>query len=358
MPDHDGDKSQAPTPHRRQKAREEGQVARSQDLGSAVLLLAGMMALLLAGPRLVSFLLDYGRSQLGGAAWVRADVGFAVWQWGSAVSGLARAVLPIFGAVLLAAIAVNLAQVGFLFLPSRVQLDFSHLDPFKGARRLFSMHSLARLVFGLFKLAVVASVAAAVLYGEKEAILGLGELDVGELTVYMIRLLVWTTVKIGAALFVLALLDYGFQRWKHEQDLKMTPQEVREEMRNLEGDPQVIARRRAVQRQLVLHRLSEAVPKADVVVTDPTETAIAIQYDAKTMEAPIVVAKGAGLIAQRIRRLAMENGIPLVEKKPLAQALYREVEVGRPIPHQRYAAVAEVLAYVYQLQRKPRKQAA
>src|SRR5690554_6401972 len=124
MPDHDGDKSQAPTPHRRQKAREEGQVARSQDPGSAVLLLAGMMALLLAGPRLVSFLLDYGRSQLGGAAWVRADVGFAVWQWGSAVSGLARAVLPIFGAVLLAAFAVNLAQVGFLFLPSRVQLDF------------------------------------------------------------------------------------------------------------------------------------------------------------------------------------------------------------------------------------------
>jgi flagellar biosynthetic protein FlhB len=220
------------------------------------------------------------------------------------------------------------------------------------------MHSLARLVFGLFKLAVVASVAAAVLYGEKEAILGLGELDVGELTVYMIRLLVWTTVKIGAALFVLALLDYGFQRWKHEQDLKMTPQEVREEMRNLEGDPQVIARRRAVQRQLVLHRLSEAVPKADVVVTDPTETAIAIQYDAKTMEAPIVVAKGAGLIAQRIRRLALESGVPLVEKKPLAQALCREVQVGRPIPRQRYAAVAEILAYVYQLQDRRRRQAA
>jgi flagellar biosynthetic protein FlhB len=225
-------------------------------------------------------------------------------------------------------------------------------------RRLFSIHSAARLVFGLFKLAVVASVAAAVLYGEKEAILGLGALDVGELAVYLIRLLVWTTIKIGVALLVLALLDYGFQRWKHEQDLKMTPQEVREEMRNLEGDPQVIARRRAVQRQLVLHRLSEAVPKADVVVTNPTELAIAIQYDSKTMEAPIVVAKGAGLIAQRIRRLALENGIPLVEKKPLAQALYREVEVGRPIPHQRYAAVAEVLAYVYQLQRKPRKQAA
>ena len=122
------------------------------------------------------------------------------------------------------------------------------------------------------------------------------------------------------ALFVLAMLDYGFQRWKHEQDLRMTPQEVREEMRNLQGDPQVIARRRSVQRQLALNRLAQAVPKADVVVTNPTELAVAMQYDAETMAAPIVVAKGAGVIAGRIRRLALENGIPIVEKKPLAQA--------------------------------------
>ncbi len=132
----------------------------------------------------------------------------------------------------------------------------------------------------------------------------------------------------------------------------MTPQEVREEMRNLEGDPQIVARRRAVQRQLAMNRMGEAVPKADVVVTNPTELAVAIQYDAETMAAPVVVAKGAGVLAQRIRRLALENGIAIVEKKPLAQALYRDVEVNHPIPADQFAAVAEVLAYVYQLQGK------
>ena len=132
----------------------------------------------------------------------------------------------------------------------------------------------------------------------------------------------------------------------------MTPQEVREEMRNLEGDPQMVARRRAVQRQLAMNRMGEAVPRADVVVTNPTELAVAIQYEPESMAVPIVVAKGAGVIAQRIRKLAAEHHIPIVEKKPLAQALYREVEVNRPIPSERYAAVAEVLAYVYQLQGK------
>ena len=132
----------------------------------------------------------------------------------------------------------------------------------------------------------------------------------------------------------------------------MTPQEMREEMKNLEGNPQTIARRRQVQRQLAMHRLADAVPKADVVITNPTELAVAIQYLPETMAAPIVVAKGAGSIAQRIRELALAAGIPIVEKKPLAQALYRHVEIEHPIPQDKYAAVAEVLAYVYQLKGK------
>ena len=168
----------------------------------------------------------------------------------------------------------------------------------------------------------------------------------------MTQILLGTTMKIGVALFILAILDYGFQRWKHEQDLRMTPQEMREEMKNLEGNPQMIARRRQVQRQLATQRLSAAVPKADVVITNPTELAVAIQYDPLAMAAPIVVAKGAGVIAQRIRELAMQNGIPIVEKKPLARALYKHVKIDHPIPPDKYAAVAEVLAYVYQLKGK------
>ena len=139
----------------------------------------------------------------------------------------------------------------------------------------------------------------------------------------MTQILLWTGLKIGVALLILSILDYGFQRWKHERDLRMTPQEMREEMKNLEGNPQMIARRRQVQRQLAMHRLSDAVPKADVVITNPTELAVAIQYVPATMAAPIVVAKGAGVLAQRIRRLAVQSGIPIVEQKPLARALYQ-----------------------------------
>ncbi len=352
MPDQDGDKSQEPTPHRRQKAREEGHVAKSQDLGSAVLLLAGVIALLWLGAALVDFLKDYTRSQLGGEAWLTADLGFATTQWNATVQGLGRVLLPIFGVVLLMAVVVNVAQVGFLFLPSKVVPDLKRLDPLKGLGRIFSVTSVARLGFGIFKIAIVASVAFWSLWAEREVIVGLTALAVPQFAVYLVEILLWTSLKIGVALLILALLDYAFQYWKNERDMKMTPQEVREEMRNLEGDPQIVARRRAVQRQLAMSRMGEAVPRADVVVTNPTELAVAIQYEAETMAAPVVVAKGAGVLAQRIRRLALENRIPIVEKKPLAQALYRDVEVNHPIPTDQFAAVAEVLAYVYQLQGK------
>jgi flagellar biosynthetic protein FlhB len=352
MPEQHGDKSQEPTPHRRRKAREEGHVARSQDLGSAILLLVGTLVLLMSGSALIDFLRGYAKGQLGGPPWLSGDLDFVVVQWNSTLLGLARCLLPILGLVMLVAIAINLAQVGFLFLPSKLTPDFTRLSPIKGLARLFSLPSAARLAFGIFKILVIAAVAFLSLYNERETILGLSALSTSEIAGYLLKTLAWTTVKIALVLLVLGLLDYGFQRWKHEQDLRMTPQEVREEMKHLEGDPQIIARRRAVQRQLVLNRLSTAVPKADVVITNPTELAVAIQYEPETMAAPIVVAKGAGLIAERIRKLALKHGIPIVEKKPLAQALYREVDAGRPIPHDKYAAVAEVLAYVYQLQGK------
>lgn len=327
-------------------------MAKSQDLGSAVLLLVGMFVLLMSGRALVEFLLEYTVRQLGGRAWLAVKPDALMAEWGVTLLDLAKCLLPILGLLMLTAIAVNLVQVGFLFLPEKLSFDFSRLSLVKGFGRLFSMASAARLGFGLFKILVIAAVAFAALYGERETILGLTALPVPRIAVYLAEILLWTSLKVGLALLLLALLDYAFQRWKHEEDLKMTPQEVREEMKNLEGDPQVAAQRRVVQRQLVLNRLSTAVPKADVVVTNPTELAVAIQYEPDTMAAPVVVAKGAGLIAQRIRLLALEHGIPIVEKKPLAQALYRDVDVNQPVPHDKYAAVAEVLAYVYQLQGK------
>ena len=352
MPEYSGDKSQEPTPHRRQKAREEGSVAKSQDLASAALLLAGMGALWMSGAALANFLAAYGRRQLGGPAWLEADAAFAAAQCSGAIGELARYLLPILGLILAAAVVVNIGQFGFFFLPSKVGMDLSRIDPLKGLRRMFSLDNVVRLVFALFKLVLIAGVAAACLCQDFPTILGLTGLRLPQIAATICQLMFWTAVKIGLALLVLAVLDFGYQYWRHEQDLRMTPQEVREELRNLEGDPQIANRRRAVQRQLVMNRLSHAVPKADAVVTNPTELAVAIQYDPEKMAAPIVVAKGAGVLAQQIRRLALEHGIPIVERKPLAQALYREVEINHPIPHDKYAAVAEVLAYVYHLKGK------
>ncbi len=352
MPEQDAEKSQEPTQHRRQQARQQGQVAKSQDLGSAVLLILGLVCLMMLGGGLNDFLGGYSRRQLGGDAWLSIDLDFAVSEWNWAVSALARTLLPIFGILLLGAVGVNLMQVGFLFLPEKLAPDITRLDPIKGLRRLFSLTNAVRLAFSLFKILVIAAVAFASLYQQRDTILGLTGLAVPEIAQYLVEILFWTAAKIALALLILALLDYAFQRWKHEQDIKMTPREMREEMKNLEGNPEIIARRRQVQRQLAQNRLSEAVPKADVVITNPTELAIAIQYEPETMASPIVVAKGAGVLAQRIRQLALEHGIPIVEKKPLAQALYRDVEISHPIPEDKYAAVAEVLAYVYQLQGK------
>ena len=349
MPEQNGDKSQDPTPHRRQQARKEGQVAKSQDLGSALILVLGLLTLMMLSGGFLQFLDGFCKQQLNSGAWLQADQDFAILVFNDTLLELGKCLLPILGLLLLIAVAVNLAQVGFIFVPDKLAPDISRIDPLKGLRRLFSITSVMRLAFGLFKIAVIAAVAFFSLYGHRETILGLSGLEPMEIAVYLLQVLFWTSLKIGAALVVLAILDYAFQRWKYEQDLKMTPQEVREEMKNLEGNPEIVARRRMVQRQLAMHRLSDAVPKADVVVTNPTELAIAIQYEPETMAAPIVVAKGAGVVAGRIRQLALEHGIPIVEKKPLAQALYREAQINHPIPSDKYAAVAEVLAYVYEL---------
>ena len=352
MATHSGQRSQHPTPHRRQQARQEGQVAVSQDFGSAVVLLAGLSAVLMLGSRVVDFFGRFTAHQLGAVPGLDADLPLFVGQSHELISQLARVVLPIMGVILIAAIGSSLIQVGFLFVPKRLAPDLTRLDPIKGLSRMFYASSAARLGFGIFKIVIIAVVAAMGLYRRREVLLSLLGMALPEIGTILVEYMLWISLEIGVALLILALGDLAFQRWKHERDLRMTHQEVREEMRNLQGDPQVLARRRAVQRQLVLNRLSQSVPKADVVVTNPTELAVAIQYDAATMLAPIIVAKGAGAMAQRIRRLALENDIPIVEKKPLAQALYRDVDVNAPIPGDQYAAVAEVLAYVYQLKGK------
>jgi len=352
MADASGEKSFEPTAHRREQAREQGQVAFSQDLGSAALLVVGGLLLLAMGGGIIEFTAGLMRRDLEVVASLTLDPGQMMVHWQAIMKGLAGVVFPMLGLLVLGAVLTNVVQVGFLFVPDRISPDISRLSPAQGLKRIFSVTGTARLGFGLFKVIVITAVAGMVIWSRHDAILRASTLDVEQLGRFIVDLALKTVLWTGLALVLLALLDYGLQRWKHEQDLKMTHQEVREEMKKLQGDPQIIARRRQIQRQMVMNRISSEVPKADVIVTNPTELAVAIQYDPLEMAAPIVVAKGAGVLAQRIRRLGLESNIPIVERKPLAQLLYKDVDVGRPVPTDSYAAVAEVLAYVYQLKGK------
>lgn len=348
MAEYAGDKTLDPTPHRRQQARTEGHVAKSQDLGSAVLLLAGLATLTMLGGGLVAFLVEYCRSQLGGDAWLTTDTEFVVSHWNTTLWTLARYLLPILGLLCLVSLAVNVLQVGFLFLPQRLAIDIGRLDPLRGLQRIFSASSMVHLGLGVVKLVIVSAVAFVVLYKQCDAILGLTDLAPAAIALQMTQIVMSTAMKVGAALLVLAVLDYAYQRWRHEQDLKMTPQELREELRNLEGNPQVISRRKQVQRDLVLQRISALVPQANVVLTNPSQLAIALRYDPATMSAPIVVAKGAGASAAHIRRVAAKHGVPTIEKKRLARAIYCRVDPNQPIPADQYVAVAEVLTQLPQ----------
>lgn len=352
MPEQSGEKSFDPTPHRRQQAREQGQVAFSQDLGSAALLVVGAMVLLYWGGAVIDATIRFMQGQLADPGQLAYDENDAAHQARSLVWLFGAPLLPILGLLLLSGALSTVMQIGLLFVPDRLRLDPSRVSLLAGMKRILSMQGVVRLGFGLFKILVVSVVAGAVLYRRRVDVLTASELEVADLARFLIDVSLSTALWVGGALLILAILDYAFQRWRHEQDLRMTHQEIREEMKSLQGDPSVIARRRAIQRQMALNRIGDKVPKADVVVTNPTELAVAIQYDPLTMAAPVVVAKGAGVLAQRIRRLALEHNIPVVERKPLAQLLYKEVAVNHPVPDQSYGAVAEVLAYVYQLQGK------
>jgi flagellar biosynthesis protein FlhB len=355
-----GEKTHEATPYRRQKAREEGQVVKSQDLTSAALLVIALLVLWYGGSSLIRYFGDSTREQLGSQplmSLTREDVCNLALRTGR---DLSLVVLPVLGLLMLGAVVVHMGQSGFLYLPDKLGFDINRINPLQNAQRIFSLSSVVHLAMGMFKVAIVSGVAAYCVWQERDRLLLLPDQSVAEIGSYLFSTVLWTSLKIGGALLVLALIDYGYQFWKNEQDLRMTTQEMREEIKQQQGDPQIASRRKQMHRQLVMRTLSTTVPKADVVVTNPTELAIALKYDPETMPAPIVVAKGAGALAQRIRRLALENNIPIVERKELARVLYKMVEINQQVPAEQYAAVAEVVRYVYQLKGKklPGSQAA
>jgi flagellar biosynthetic protein FlhB len=356
MADDYGDKTEAPTPRRRAEAREQGNVARSPDLTAAVLLLSILLMLDWYGPGLVGALKTLMARTLSPDSLGDGGAGSAFSLLMLALRLVAGAMAPLLVGVVIVAVIVNVMQVGLFFSLKRVQPRMTALNPFKGFGKIFAgRDNLVHLVMNLLKLVLIAAVAYSAIHGKMAQILSVQGLEfvqifsLGSDIVYSIAL------RIGAVLLVLAILDYAWQRWRNEQQLKMSKQEIKDEMRRMEGDPQIKSRRRQIAVQRLVQGIRKSVPTADVVVTNPTHYAVALKYDSETMNAPRVVAKGADFLAQTIREIAVANGVPILERAPLARALYRLCEVGQEIPEQFYAAVAEILAYVYELSGKLRR---
>ena len=345
------EKTEAPTPRRISEAREEGRVALSRELNTAAVMLVGTWLLTGAGKNLITEIQAVMVSAVTLETLPTGDPNLA-WFVKIVIDLVLRLTpsMTLFvSGVLLTGVTITVSQTGFLFARKRIGFDFSRLNPLSGIKRLVSLQGVVELFKALLKLVIVTWVVYSFLRARMGDLLGLVQID------FLSALGTWTdmavslAIRVGAAYLVLAIADYAYQRWQHSKSMKMTKEEVKEDMKRTEGNPQIKGRIRRQQRQMARMRMMANVPKADVVITNPTHLAVAIKYDAGAMTAPVVLAKGAYLVAERIVEIARDNNIPVVQNIPLARALYRRVRVDQEIDADLYLAVAEILAYVYKM---------
>ncbi len=343
------DRSEPATPKRREDARKKGQIAYSPELVGAAVLLAGVVGLWSFGPGVALELVGLIRTRFMRQAPADLGVGEAGEMLGGQLADFVRVGLPLMALPLLAGILAGLGQTGFLLGFSRLAPDPERLSPAAGAGRMFSWSGVFKGVMGLVKVAVLAVLIYAVLRSRVGVFASLGQGDVPTAAALAWQLVLRVALSLSTAFLLLGLVEYAYQRYQLERSLRMTKQEVKDEVRREEGDPQVKQRMRRMQRDLARKGMLDEVPKATLVVTNPTHFAVAIRYDRRTMSAPRVIAKGAGDLAKRMAARARLHGVPVVERPPVARALYRGVGLGNEIPQDFFVAVAELIAFVYRL---------
>ncbi|MBL8990778.1 MAG: flagellar biosynthesis protein FlhB [Phycisphaerae bacterium] len=346
-----GQRTELPTERKRAQAREKGQVARSPDLAAAIDLVGAALLVWFLGSSLVSGLkLMLQRSLAGEGPGAPLDVRSAgeAFAW-SMLQGLWVAG-PVIVIMWVVACAAQFLQVGWMLTLQPLAPKLDRLNPVAGFGRLFSRRSLVKTVVNIVKLVVVVWVVVLATRGRLDELAALPTASAASAFERIYLIVMEVAAYVLAVMLLIGLCDWFYQRWQHTQDLKMSKQEVKDERKSGEGDPEVKARRMRIARELALQRIRRDVPKADVIVTNPTHYAVALRYDAATMAAPKVVAKGVDWLALRIREVGVAHGVPIVEKPPLARALYAGVEEGRTISPEFYQAVAELLAYVYRIQ--------
>lgn len=348
-----GERSEAPTPKKLRDSRKKGEVAKSQEIVSIGSLLLAVLGVRYMGPGMWERLGGMVSANLASAGATEMTVGGAVGMGRAAFAEGALVLLPLFAILVLASIVLSLAQTGVILSGAKLKPNLRTLNPLAGAKRIFSPEGGVNLIKSLAKMGVVAIVVTLTLRAQMAEISTLSMFHPSESTGRVFSLAFAIALRSAAVLFLLSLADFAWQRHSHIKKLKMTKQEVRQENKDIEGDPLVQAAIRQ-RRQSLMNRMIADVPSADVVVTNPTHVAVALRYDPVSMAAPIVVAKGERLIAERIKEVAATAGVPVLEEPALARALLKSTVVGGPVPANLYRAVAEVLAWVYSLQQAAR----
>ncbi len=348
------ERTEQATPKRREEARKKGQVAKSRELASVAVLLSGLFTLSWGSTFFYHHITDtlsYYLERFPGLEITSDNIdGLAM----LAMKQFALMLVPLFLVLCAVAILSNYLQVGGLLSLEAIKPQASKISPLQGLKRLFSLQAMVEFMKSLLKLTIVGWIAYDTVRDETMNLLPLLDKEPIQILQYMGGVSFSLFLKTCMVMVILATLDFLFQKWEFEKNLRMTKQEVKEEFKQTEGDPHTKSRIRSIQREMAQKRMMAEVPKADVVITNPTHLAVALKYEAGRMEAPMVIAKGAGVIAEKIREIAKKNNVPVIENKPLAQSLYKLVDMGKPITENLYQAVAEVLAYVYRLKSKKR----
>jgi len=343
------EKTEDATPKRLEEAREKGQVPRSKELTSMAMLLMAALSMALLGRHMVEQL---GQIMHQGLVIERAKVfdHFAVIElFGTALGQAMLLLLPFLLVMLVTAFAAPVALGGWSFSTEALAFKPDKLNPLQGMKRIFAVRGVVEMVKSLAKFLLIGSIGAGLLWHYLPELMGLGRESVEAGLAHTGSILSKSFIVLSASLLLIAAIDVPYQLWDHAKNMKMTRQEVRDENKNTEGKPEVKSRIRQMQRDIAQRRMMEAIPKADVVITNPTHYAVALRYNAGKMSAPIVVAKGVELVASQIRTVAVANKVPLYEAPPLARALYYSTEINHEVPAGLYLAVAQILAYVFQL---------
>lgn len=351
-----GEKTEKATPRRKSEARKEGQIAKSQDLNSGIILTIAFAVLFVMGARMLQDLEMILRTNLGTLDISEITLDGIVPFLLHHITLVIFILLPLFCVLVLLGIFSNLSQVGPLFTTKVLKPDIKKVNPISGAKRIVSMKGIVELIKGILKIAIIGIVSFFTIYPARGQLMALSNADLNTSLNVIFGLIFSLCWKVCIILLILGIFDYIYQRYEHEKSLKMTKQEVKDEHKNMEGNPEIKRKLKSTQMQMSQNKMLRNIEDADVVVTNPTHFAVALKYDPKVAPAPIVVAKGVDFLAKRIKERAKSNNVPIVENKPLARSLYRLVEVDRVVPEELFIAVAEVLAYVFKKNKKKQKQ--